>query len=294
MSDRSSGSTPAIKQFVTSDGYEHQYRHWQPDAERPKGFVVALHGIQSHSGWYEFTGSGLCEAGYEVFFIDRRGSGLNERDRGHARHRERLVNDVVQLLRDVREHRNESAPTVPVTLLGLSWGGKLAAMVAGHRPELLDGLVLLYPGIRSQIQTSCLNHLRLSLARRLEVFEKHVRIPLDDPALFTAEPEWQKFIRNDELALHDVTVAFLLANRQLDRRMSHCGSDIRCPVLTMLAGRDRIVDNIATKQWFGALATQERKLIEYPKAAHTLEFEPSRETYLTDLITWLNALQKIT
>jgi acylglycerol lipase len=294
VSDRSSGFEPAIKQFVTSDGYEHHYRHWQPDVDRPKGFVVALHGIQSHSGWFKFTGSGLCEAGYEVFFIDRRGSGLNEQERGHARHRERLVNDVVQMLSYVRGHRNETAPTVPVTLLGLSWGGKLASMVAAHRPELLDGLVLPYPGIRSHINTSCLNHLRLSLARRFEVFEKRVRIPLDDPALFTSEPKWQDYIRNDKLALHDVTVAFLLANRQLDRRMDLCRPYIRCPVLMMLAGRDRIVENTGTRQWFDALATQERKLIEYPNASHTLEFDTDRATYRRDLIAWLDGLQKIT
>ena len=103
---------------------------------------------------------------------------------------------------------------MPVTLLGLSWGGKLATAVAATKHELIDGLVLLYPGIRSRFETSLCNHLRLSLARRLEVFDKRIRIPLDDPALFTAQPKWQDFIRNDRLALHDVTVAFLLANRE--------------------------------------------------------------------------------
>ena len=56
----------------------------------PRGYVVALHGIQSHSGWYEYSSGRMCEAGFEVRFLDRRGSGENTEDRGHAVHPDRL------------------------------------------------------------------------------------------------------------------------------------------------------------------------------------------------------------
>ncbi|MHC4875409.1 MAG: alpha/beta hydrolase [Planctomycetota bacterium] len=284
---------PAVNVFRTSDGYQHHYRHWQP-ADRPRSFIVALHGIQSHSGWYEHSSRTLCDAGHEVLFVDRRGSGLNQKERGHARHQRRLVNDVAQFVRDVRERRNEVAPTAPVVLLGLSWGGKLAAVVASRFQPLLDGLVLLYPGIQSKVRANWWDNFRLSLARAGEVFEKRVPIPLDDPRLFTANTESQQFIRDDELSLRDVSVSFLLANRDLDRIVQRAAPDIRCPVTMMLAGRDEIVDNAASKRWYEKLATQERSLFEYPNATHTLEFDPARDQFESDLIGWLDGLQKTT
>ncbi len=284
---------PSIDQFVTSDGYQHHFRHWLP-ADRPLGYVVALHGIQSHSGWYVYSCGRLCDAGYEVLFVDRRGSGLNEAQRGHARHEDRLINDVLQFLGEVRERRNEIAPTVPVVMLGLSWGGKLASIAAARRPELIDGLALLYPGIYSRFEATWWDNARLSAARATEQMERRIPIPLDDPQLFTSQPAWQQFIRDDRLALSDVTVSFLLANRQLDRIAREAASEIRCPSLLMLAGRDQIIDNAAVTNWFDSLTTEERALVEYPGASHTLEFEADRELFVNDLLRWLVTVRQAT
>jgi alpha-beta hydrolase superfamily lysophospholipase len=171
--------------------------------------------------------------------------------------------------------------------LGVSWGGKLATVIAARRPELIDALALLYPGLRARVRTRWDQNLRLSLAARLGIRNQRVRVPLDDPALFTGEPQWRESIRTDPLALHEVTVSFLLANRDLDRLLPACPSVIRCPVLVMLAGRDEIIDNRATTGYVRQFATQDLTQIDYPKARHTLEFEPDRDTFIDDLIEWL-------
>lgn len=124
---------PQFERILASDGYRQFARHWQP-SESPRGFVVALHGIQSHSGWYEYSSGRLCEAGYDVLFLDRRGSGKNFSRRGDVPHGDRLINDVMQVLSDVRRHRDRVAPNAPVVLLAVSWGGKLAAITAARRP----------------------------------------------------------------------------------------------------------------------------------------------------------------
>jgi len=54
----------------------------------------------------------------------------------------------------------------------------------------------------------------------------------------------------------------------------------------MLAGRDRIVDNRRTAAFFHRAGSSKRILIEYPNAAHTLEFEPDPKTYFNDLADW--------
>ena len=280
---------PEFEHIVASDGYRLFARHWRPSG-LPRGFVVALHGIQSHSGWYEYSSGRLCEAGYDVLFLDRRGSGRNFSRRGDVANGDRLINDVAQVLSEVRRERDRVAPNAPVVLLSVSWGGKLAAITAARRPELVDALALLYPGLCSRVQPTTWQRARLNLARRLDVRHKRVEIPLNDPALFTAEPRWQEFIRNDPLTLREVTSGFLLAHQDLTRESLAAAPQIHCPTLLMLAGRDRIIDNEATKTWARQLGTSQFTLREYSDAQHTLEFEPQPDRFVTDLVAWLNSV----
>ncbi len=282
-----------IEHFVVSDGYPLSTRHWRPE-QSPRGFVVALHGIQSHGGWYEYSCRQMCDAGYDVLFVDRRGSGMNASRRGDAPHGDRLINDVVSVLAEVRRRRDQVDPQIPVVLLAVSWGGKLAAITAARRPELVDALALLYPGLCSRVQPTAMQRARLWLARKLDIRNKRIEIPLNDPALFTAEPRWQEFIRLDPLTLRDVTSGFLLAHQDLTRESLAAASAIHCPTLLMLAGRDRIIDNAATKDWARRLGTREFMLHEYPDAQHTLEFEPHPERFVADLLAWLESVSRRT
>lgn len=277
--------------FTASDGYEFQYRHWRAKTLRPRGYVVALHGIQSHSGWYTYSSDRLAEAGYDVRFLDRRGSGLNEAARGHAPHWERLVNDVAQFLISVRDERNRLMPSAPVVLLAVSWGGKLAAAAAVRRPELVDALALLYPGIRPRIRPGWWQRLLLRLAEFQDFKYGLARVPLNDPELFTSDRNWQQFIRDDPRALHRVTWGFLVANGRLERIAAAAPPRLRMPLLLMLAGRDRIIDTPAMRRFFQEVASPRKTLVEYPEAAHTLEFEPDRDRFIADLIDWLEAVR---
>lgn len=282
---------PQVTHFTASDGYRLSGRHWRAVIEPPRGFVVAWHGIQSHSGWYEHSSRRLCESGYDVLFLDRRGSGMNFSRRGDVAHAERLINDVVQVLADVRHRRDRLAPNVPIVLLAVSWGGKLAAVTAARRPELVDSLALLYPGLCARVQPNAWQNGRLWLARQLDIRTHRVEIPLNDPTLFTGQPRWQEFIRSDRLALREVTSGFLLAHQDLTRESLAAAPRIRCPVLMMLAGQDQIIDNAETKRWLQQLGSRHVMLCEYPEAQHTLEFEPRPETFIGDLLAWLETVR---
>lgn len=276
------------EEFIASDGYRLQGRVWHPENQQVRVILVMLHGIQSHSGWYEASCQQLCEYGASIYFFDRRGSGLNARDRGHATHWRRLVQDVVQLVTRIRFQRKDSKQPAPIVLQGMSWGAKLAAVVAAERSDLIDGLALLYPGIKAKVKATAVQQMQLSVAERMGIRDKRVPIPLNDPALFTADPDWQKWIQDDPLALHEVSVSFLLANRELDRRVDAAVEQIECPVFCQLAGQDQIIDNLATESCFSRIRFDRKTQISYPDARHTLEFEPDREQMTADYIKWLN------
>lgn len=278
---------PDIRFLVASDGTPLHFRHWRPDTTA-QGVVVCLHGIQSHSGWYEYSSRRMAEAGFAVYFADRRGAGLNGNQRGHADHGLRLINDVAQLIRLARRE----CPDVPVTLLGLSWGGKTAAAFAVLQPHDIDRLALLYPGLTPLIRPSRWQNLLLRFARSHDLRHKPVQIPLQDPQLFTDDRPSQDFIRNDPLALHFVTTGFLNAGRDLDRMLSAAVAQrprvlTIPPTLLMLAGQDRIIDNTATRRLLAALPTHSLTIREYADARHTLEFDSQRDIIFSDLIEWL-------
>jgi acylglycerol lipase len=290
-----------IRSYRGLDGYRLHYRQWSaasPQGAPPAGaqppaktHIVALHGIQSHSGWYGYSSGRLAQAGYELSFLDRRGSGMNEPRRGDVDRWETWVDDVTLFLELRRAEAHARGDDVPLILLGVSWGGKLAAAVAARRPDLVDGLALLYPGLRPRIRPLPHQRVLLKLARLLGSGQKRIPIPLGDPALFTGETRWQEFIRRDPLALHEVSVAFLLANVALDEYVARQARSVRSPALLMLAGKDQIIDNVQTRALFGEFRSPAPSVIEYPAAQHTLEFEPDRDRFIDDLLQWLGRIR---
>jgi alpha-beta hydrolase superfamily lysophospholipase len=273
---------PRFETQQASDGYAIHVTVW-PAAETLRGRVVVVHGVQSHGGWYHGLGKTLAAAGYEAHFPDRRGSGANRADRGHTPSARRLVADLVERLRQLRA----VDPGVPVVVAAISWGGKLAVIAAADHPELVDGVALLCPGLHPRVGVSMRERLRIMRAF-LTDRRKTFAIPLSDPALFTANPEGQRFITNDRLSLHAATAGLLAASTFIDRWVRRAPRRVKTPVLLMVAGQDRIVNNVKTLEYFHKLASLDKTLIEYPEAHHTLEFEPDPSRYARDLIAWLN------
>jgi alpha-beta hydrolase superfamily lysophospholipase len=246
-----------------------------------------MHGIQSHAGWYERSCTYLSKAGFEVYFLDRRGSGMNDVDRGDAPGFRRLLDDLADFLRPFRTPDppdNQGKP--PVFLVAISWGGKLAAALQRRHPGLVDGVVLLCPGFCPRVGLPLKQRLAIAWAR-LTRPHRLFPIPLNDPELFTATPRWQQFIRDDPLSLRQATARLLIESVRLDGYLKVVPGHVRVPVLLMLAGRDRIIDNEPTRRFVERFASTDKEIIEYPDAHHTLEFEPEPERIFADLRRWV-------
>jgi acylglycerol lipase len=271
-----------IATWPASDGYPIHVASW-PTIGPPRGRVVVLHGVQSHGGWYHRLGRTLAGSGYEAHFPDRRGSGANRLDRGHTPSTGRLLADVAEYLISLRQRE----PSAPIALVGISWGAKLAVVTAAKRPELVDALALICPGLHPRVGVSRRERWEIALAYFLHP-RKTFPIPLSDPALFTSSHEGQTFIAEDPLGLRAATARLLAASAIIDRRVRRAPPRIHQPTLLMLAGRDRIVDNDRTLAYFERLASDRRRVIEYPDGHHTLEFDPDPSKYARDLVDWLD------
>jgi alpha-beta hydrolase superfamily lysophospholipase len=270
--------------YTTSDNYVCGYRSYPAQGE-PRAEVVCLHGIQSHAGWYEGSCSRLAAAGFQVSFLERRGSGRNGQARGDTPHYQRLLDDVAEFLRPLRERVSR-----PIVLLAISWGGKIAIALQQRHPGLVDALALLCPGFCPLISPSWGQRFGILWARLTQP-TRLFPVPLNDPELFTTNPRWLDFLRNDPLALRQATARFLVHSVRLDWTVRRAARKVFVPTLLLLAGRDRIIDNARTRRFVNRFAAPAR-IIEYPEACHTLEFEPEPQVYLSDLLNWLHTLPR--
>ena len=272
---------PRIEFYPAPDGRRLAVRVWDAPSP-PRACVVFVHGITSHGGWYNLSCEHLANAGLEVHFLDRRGSGLNCEAPGDVDRWTTWIDDVAAYLEQLPRPRQ-------VALCGISWGGKLATAVARRHPGLVQGLGLICPGLFSPYEPGALKRLALAARRPARLQSRWVSIPLARPELFSDTPQRRDFIARDPLTLRRVTWRFAREDRRLTQYARQAAPYLHMPTLLMLAGRDRIVDNRRTRDFFARTAARCRTLIEYPNAAHTLEFEPDPEPYLADLTRWVAA-----
>jgi len=269
-----------LQTFRASDGYCFYFRHFKPPA-KPRARLILVHGIRSHGGWYARSSAAFAASGLEVFFLDRRGAGLNTTHRGDTPNFRRLLDDISEFIQSLRAE----CAWLPIFLGGISWGGKLAVGLPYRKPGLIDGLLLLCPGLVPKIAPPFIQRARIAVAR---VFRptKYFPIPLNEPDLFTSSPEWQKYIDGDPHGLLQATARFLFSSFSLDIYLRRAVKRVTMPTFLALAQNDRIIDNAATRE-LSARFPGETSVVEYPNAHHTLEFEPETQQWVDDVTKWI-------
>ena len=224
-----------IATFRASDGYSFYYRRYAASG-RPRARLVFLHGIRSHGGWYIRSCEAFAASGFEVYSTAA----------GRAEHRtarrltefRRLLDDTAEFVQALRADRGY----LPVFACGISWGGKLAVGLPYRKPGLVDGLVLLCPGLAPKIAPPLPKRLRIALASRLRP-DRRFPIPLNEPELFTASADGQKFIDTDPHGLRLATARFLFGSFAFDIYLRRAAKRVTVPMFLTLAEHDRIIDN---------------------------------------------------
>jgi alpha-beta hydrolase superfamily lysophospholipase len=276
------GGTPGEPGSIrAADGTELRFRRFAPANGAARGAIVHLHGIQSHSGWYVETAAELARRGYAVYLADRRGSGLSAEHRGDFAHTGQLVSDVARL---VEEARADAGGRPPV-LVGGCWGARPAVAFAAGAPERIAALVLVAPALKAKVD--------LEPARKLQVFAgrmlrpgTRVPIPLASE-LFTENPPYLDFVRNDPLSLHDVTARFFFMQFFWDRRLL-ARRALQVPLLLMQSSPDPVVDVAAVREWYDGLEAPRKNYVRYEGFGHILDFAPERERFWNDLTAWVD------
>jgi acylglycerol lipase len=285
--------SPDIEWFRSQDGAKLGCRVWRGSAGAP--VVLYLHGIEGHGQWFEKTAATLNERGITIYASDRRGSGMNARERGHLSRDRVLLSDIESLLRRIKnEHLG-----CPVVLLGSCWAAKACAIVARRDYKSVDpgfsaqlaGLILICPAIYTKIDLPLLTKLYIAwqLLQSSEYLLQYWPLPLS-PAMYTNEPEYLRFLEKDPLRLKEVTASFLIATLFLSWRAKRAAKFLSLPVLIVQSGADQIVDVAQIEGWYSQIASENKTMRIFPDAYHSIDFDQTWfKEYAHLLAEWLLA-----
>jgi alpha-beta hydrolase superfamily lysophospholipase len=259
----------AIRNVLTADRYELEYRVWAPAADTARATLVLFNGIMSHSLWFTPLAAPLLRAGFKVVGADRRGTGTNRLERGDAPDAKTLIADARAII------ERERLLDRPVCLVGWCWGAVLAINVAAEMRGEVASLLLLAPGLYpTEI-----------LKQRMAAQEETARSSPEEVAclaspisedMFTSGPALFDFIMKDEnrVALFTPRFHAVMAKLGMGARLKLPKLDL--PISVILARDDQATDNRETEEGIGKL-TGGRASFDTLPGMHGLQFDAPDE-----------------
>ncbi len=273
-------------------------------AENPKAVLVAIHGMQSHSGWF-LSGPELAERGITTLAYDRRGSGLSEGQRGHAYTSEDFLDDLAAAVREAKL----LAPGLPIHLHANCFGVRIAIPYVVHKDvsSEIRSVIFTAPGVAmakkadySFSERLCIPFIDNGIASgncaQLSPRPFYVRSPLEDELFVSSGPWLTDFVNSDEYALRELTAGFLMATNKLTAQMNadiapqggHQGSAFKTPMLMILGSSDVMVNNAKIDQLLYNVHPGQKQRLVLP-CQHGLEFcgESGVQQYRDAMVNWI-------
>lgn len=266
--------------FITADGHHLPYRHWAPNP-RTRAVILAVHGMNDHSGNFDWAAAAWAKHGIATYAYDQRGFG-GSFERGIWPGADVLVADLKAMTRLVRARH----PGVPVYLLGHSMGGGVVLAALGE-PDLppVDGAILLAPAVWARELMDPEIRVAMWVAAHT-VPSMHLtssdikRIPTDNVAFMrrmSRDPRVIKYVRVDSL--------YGVANL-MDKALA-AAPRVRVPVLLLYGGKDQIVPKEPIIEAVGRLPRTRRHVAIYPEGWHMLLHDKQAPVVYRDVAAWI-------
>ncbi len=265
---------------LMEDGARLPLRAWLPGMP-PRAAIVAVHGLNDHSGAFERTGEFLAARGFAVYAFDQRGFGRTAQT-GIWAGGDRMADDTWQVARLLRLRH----PDVPVYGIGESMGGAVFLRALQRHPQgWIDAVALTAPAVwtRSEMrryQRLPLNALAHSWRGLTLSGGVTGRRPSDDPATL-------RRLREDPLVLQRTRVDVLWGLADLMDAAVLDPVTPGVPVLVLYGAHDQILPPQPMCAWLETLRAAEGwQVALYPSGWHLLTRHLDAARTLDDLAAW--------
>ena len=264
-------------------GTDFLYRRWdaEPAAGPARAVFLLVHGLGAYSARWDFLASDLARRGFASYAVELRGFGRTpERPRGH-------VDSFAVWHRDIMALRETALGDLPgrkVFLLGESMGGLIAYDLAGAHPEAFAGLVLIAPAFKNGMKFPLSAYLRLALFG-LFAPKMTVDVPFTSD-MVTRDADYLRTMDGSPDEIRVASLRLLGAFLPVQARSGRVARRLAVPVLFLVPGDDRLVDERAGRRLFAKIALADKTLIEYPDMLHALSIDVGRDKVFADIAAW--------
>ncbi|KIC95957.1 acylglycerol lipase [Flavihumibacter solisilvae] len=265
--------------FIGHKGLDIFYRNWKTDG-MPKGIVIIVHGLNSHSGYYNNFALQLNKAQFGVFALDLPGRGLSEGERFYIGNYNDVVADI-NLLMDIVV---SEYPAFPVFLFGHSAGGVFASVYAMIYQYKLAGLIS--ESFAFQIPAP---RFALATIKFLANVIPHTRLVKLNNEDFSRNKSVVDTMNNDPFLLGEKQPAktmqqLLRAADDLKNGMNR----ISLPLLILHGTADRATSPEGSKYFMENVSSSDRELKLYEGFYHDLVNDRNNGVVIDDIISWLS------
>lgn len=271
--------------FLTEDGAKLPLRRWLPKAE-PQAALIALHGFNDYSNFFQKPGEYLSGQGIACFAYDQRGFGAAPQ-RGLWAGSAAYSHDLQVLVNLVRLHY----PGRPIYLLGESMGGAvvITAMNEAEMPPV-DGVILAAPAVWARetmpwYQTSLLWTLAHTMPW-LSLTGKGVEVhPSDNIEMLRA-------LGRDPLVIKETRVDAIYGLADLMDTAFDGATSLRGNTLMLYGEKDDIIPKEPTYAFLQQFLTKDtavKTVAFYPQGYHMLLRDLQAPKLWRDIIAWIGA-----
>lgn len=261
---------------------ELYWQAWQPDMAA-RGVVLLAHGLAEHSGRYAELARVLTDAGFALFAVDHEGHGQSPGRRCAVAQFSTLIGGMMRL----EAHARSLMPDLPVSLLGHSMGGLIAALTAlddqrRYRALLLSGPAIIAPEPPPRWQEWLLRRLARWLPN-LPALALDANEISRDPAVvdaYRADP----LVYNGKIAAAMV-VAIFDAMTVLRER----AGELTLPLLAMHGELDKLTAPEGSRELIENAASDDKTLTIWPGLRHEIFNEPEGDEVMQAATAWLVA-----
>lgn len=271
--------------FRTADGARLAVRSWRPDGT-PRAVLIALHGFNDHSAFFDAPGAWLADRGVASYAYDQRGFGQGPHP-GLWAGRAAMVADLKAVTAAVRARHLG----VPLYILGESMGGAVAMVAAtGAGPPAADGYILSGPAVWGRATMPVYQRLALWLGAHTVPMMRVSGRGLDIWA--SDNVEMLRALGRDPLVIKETRIDAVWGLVDLmDAALAAAGT-LDAPVLVLYGERDEVIPPRAFRTLAGGLKpgpAAPRTVALYRDGWHMLLRDLGADVVWADIAAWMAA-----
>lgn len=256
------------------------YRKW--DVSSPEAVLLLVHGLGAHTGRWRFLADFFLRHNVSSYAVELKGFGDTKGERGHVDSANVYFSDICHLC-DIAQKEN---PEKKIFLVGESVGGLISFTMSARCANLFSGLICISPAFAGKIGVKMLDYIKMFSALLYDP-KKQFSVPFT-AEMCTRDYQYQKIMNEDPMEHRLVSARLVFEIVKLQKGARKAAGKINIPALFLISGRDKLVNPIAARKVFDAIAAKEKKLAEYPEMYHALSVDIGRENVFGDMMAWLH------